>query len=158
MTPGYVYVLDSTVYNGGTPDLSLGSEGGDYCKIKFKEDWKDSAKGAPKIRALFGGTGYGIKDGKIPAGAEKFTFTGTVESADETDKIKNYFKKHMKSGSNDDYIFVPLTDAPTYWMFYDQSDAAKNGAPGFFVKRDFAWSEGDESGIFECKIEFIIVW
>ena len=154
ITKGRVYILDSTVYNAGTPDLSLGTVGVDYCYITLPESMQDQASINPKILPLFGGSGIIIKNGKSKM--YKLVFEGYVQTIAETEYIKRYFQLHAESGSNDDYCFWTTTSATTYWTLYDDGDNKLNGAPGAFTKRSFGWSD-EESGIFKVKIEFTVV-
>ena len=156
ITKGRVYVLDSTVYNAGVPDLSLGTVGVDYCYITTSRNMRDSASINPKIIPLFGGSGIIIKNGKSNAGSYKLVFDGYCHSITETEYIKRYFQLHAESGSNDDYCFWTTTSATTYWTLYDDGDSKLNGAPGAFTKRSFGWSD-EENAIFEAKIEFTVV-
>ncbi len=154
LTNGYFYILDSTVYSAATPDLDLGTEGVDYCKIKFPGGWTHSMIGSPKIKPLFGGRGYSIKNGKM---AEKFRFSGKIEGRTAANYIMNYYKKHMASGSDDSYIFIPYTADTDYWNFHDEDDDPWNGAPGVFNKCDMTW-DSDEPLVYETRLEFIIIW
>ena len=154
LTDGYFYILDSDAYSGGTPDLDGLTEGTHYCKIAFGKGWSHTMIGKPKIRQLFGGKGYFIKDGKM---TEKITFTGKIEGRTAANYIMNYYKKHIVSGSRNDYVFIPYTADTDYWDFHDEDDDPQNGAPGVFTKCTMTWTDEDPK-IYDARLEFEIVW
>jgi hypothetical protein len=157
-TAGYITIMDPSLAGltdeDSDPDgITLANPGVDYCELGIPEGWQHKLKGNPKIRSLFGGKSYFIKNGKIQ---EDVRCTGIVVSTTNLNYIMNYFKKHILSGSNNDFICIKYT-TNDYHDFHDENDVERNLAPGVFTDLQINWSN-DENRTHSINIIFKIAW
>jgi len=152
-TAGYITILDSSIYNADADSITLANEGTDYCELGIPESWQHNLRTTPRVRPLFGGKGYIIKDGKC---TEQVKIKGIVVSTTNLNYIMNYYKKHAVSGSDDDYICIKYASGD-YHDFHDEDDSACEVAPGVFTDLMINWTN-ETNKTHSIDIVFNIVW
>ena len=163
LTPGFIYFLESEVATnqdwiaGGatTIDLTLFTEGTEYCKIEIPKRWKKGFHTGIIVTDSGGGTTYSYNTGRkgyniLPMGLET-----SVANADLVEKF--FMISAHNTGVITNYYMVIIFTATVFATFVNAADASKDFCPVVCIGGDVSWSEA-EPQIATVRLQVRSIW
>ena len=153
LTPGYIYFIEAiddgandanwVTTGAGDPDtidISLWTEGTDYCKIEIPKNWKIGFITGIHITDVGGGLSYDLRN--AVRGYKSF-LKGMQTSIANGKNIDKFFMSDRHtvgaSATYKDYYLIIYFGVNDHWLFTDHNSAQKSYCKGAAIGGDVSW-------------------